>query len=106
MNVAFFSESIFNRKIARDFDNMRTEYAWYVALDAIHHHINTLTKLEDNTYDLGIFIIPKTNIEQLMNFPLIEQMKRTCKKIGTMQEGPHWYFQDYPLHQQIWYTTH
>ena len=103
MNVAFFSESNFDRKIARDFDNMRTEYAWYVALDAIHHHINTLTKLEDNTYDLGIFIIPKTNIEQLMNFPLIEQMKRTCKKIGTMQEGPHWYFQDYPLHQQIWY---
>jgi len=30
-------------------------------------------------------------------------MKRVCKKIGTMQEGPHWYFQDYPLHQQIWF---
>jgi hypothetical protein len=20
-----------------------------------------------------------------------------------MQEGPHWYFQDYPLEKQIWY---
>ena len=77
MNIAFFSESNFDGKMKRDFDNMRTEYAWYVGLDAIHHHINKLTELEDNTYDLGILIIPKTNIEQLMNFPLIEQMKRT-----------------------------
>ena len=33
MNIAFFSESNFEGKIPRDFINMSTEYAWYVALD-------------------------------------------------------------------------
>jgi len=103
MNIAFFSESSFDGKIPRDFDNMRTEYAWYVGLDATHHNIESIQSLDDNMYDLGIVIIPKTKIDYLMVYPLIEQMKRTCKKIGTMQEGPHWYFQDYPLHQQIWF---
>ena len=103
MNIAFFSESPFDGKIPRDFDNMRTEYAWYVGLDATHHNIESIQSLDDDMYDLGIVIIPKTKIDYLMVYPLIEQMRRTCKKIGTMQEGPHWYFQDYPLHQQIWF---
>ena len=103
MKIAFFSESGFDGKIPRDFDNMRTEYAWYVGLDATHHHIESIQSLDDNIYDLGIVIIPKTKIDYLMVYPLIEQMKRVCKKIGFMQEGPHWYFQDYPLHQQIWF---
>jgi len=103
MNIAFFSESGFDGKIPRDFDNMRTEYAWYVGLDATHHNIESIQSLDNDMYDLGIVIIPKTKIDYLMVYPLIEQMKRVCKKIGTMQEGPHWYFQDYPLHQQIWF---
>jgi len=103
MNIAFFSESNFDGKITRDFDNMRTEYAWYVALDAIHHWIGSLPNLQDNTYDLGIVIIPKKDIENLMKFPMTEEMKRVCKKIGFMQEGPVWYFQDYPMEQQIWF---
>ena len=103
MNVAFFSESNFDGKIQRDFNNMRTEYSWYVGLDATHHHIGHLPSMEENMYDVGIVIIPKTKIEDLMQVDLINQMKRVCKKVGTMQEGPHWYFQDYPLHQQIWF---
>ena len=101
--IAFFSESNFEGKIPRNFENMRTEYAWYVALDAIHHHIGQLQTLPDKHYDLGIVIIPKKNIEEIMMFPMIEQMKRVCKKVGFMQEGPHWYFQDYPMEQQIWF---
>ena len=101
--IAFFSESKFDSKIPRNFKNMRTEYAWYVALDSTHHHIGQLPTLSDKQYDLGIVIIPKKNIEELMLFPMIEQMKRVCKKIGFMQEGPHWYFQDYPMEQQIWF---
>ena len=101
--IAFFSESNFEGKILRNFENMRTEYAWYVALEATHHSISNLTKLQDNQYDLGIVIIPKKNIENLMQFPMIEQMRRVCKKIGFMQEGPAWYFQDYPMDQQIWF---
>jgi len=82
---------------------MRTEYAWYVALNANHHPISNLPNLDDKIYDLGIVIIPKMNIDNLMQFPMIKQMRRTCKKIGFMQEGPYWYFQDYPMEQQIWF---
>ena len=103
MNIAFFSESPFDGMIPRNFENMRTEYAWYVGLEATHHCINNLPSMKDTMYDLGIIIIPKTKIEQLMQIDLIKQMKRLCKKVGYMQEGPHWYFQDYPLHQQIWF---
>ena len=103
MNIAFFSESNFIGKIPRDFDNMRTEYAWYVGLDAQHFPVFNIPSALDEKLDLGIVIIPKTKIEDLMQFDLISQMKRVCKKIGFMQEGPHWYFQDYPLHQQIWF---
>ena len=103
MKIAFFSESPFDGKITRDFDNMRVEYAWYVGLDATHHYVGHLPSMEENMYDLGIVIIPKTKIEQLIQVDLIKQMKRVCKKIGYMQEGPYWFFQDYPLEQQIWY---
>ena len=57
--IAFFSESKFDGKIPRNFKNMRTEYAWYVALDSTHHHIGQLPTLSDKQYDLGIVIIPK-----------------------------------------------
>ena len=103
MRIAFFSESNFDGKISRDFDNMRTEYAWYVGLDATHHYVGHLPSMEDKMYDLGIIIIPKKNIGHLMQVNLIEQMRRVCKKIGFMQEGPYWYFQDYPMEQQIWF---
>ena len=103
MRIAFFSESPFDGKISRDFTNMRVEYAWYIGLDATHHCVNSLPKLEENQYDLGIVIIPKTKIDQLMQIDMTNQMRRVCKKIGYMQEGPYWYFQDYPIEQQIWF---
>ena len=103
MKIAFFTESNFEGKIPRNFDNMRTEYAWYVSLDSTHHPIYKLHELDDNTYDLGIVIIPKKNIENLSQYPMVKEMKRTCSKIGFMQEGPYWYFQDYPMEQQIWF---
>ena len=103
MEIAFFSESPFDGKVPRDYDNMRTDLAWYVGLDAVHHYVGHLPSMKDCMYDLGIVIIPKTKIEQLMQVNLIEQMKRVCRKIGFMQEGPYWYFQDYPMEQQIWF---
>ena len=30
-------------------------------------------------------------------------MKKLCKKTISMQEGPHWLFQDYTMEQQIWW---
>ena len=103
MKIAFFSETPYDGKFKRDFDNMRTEYAWYVALDSTHHWVGNLPSMEDKMYDLGIIIIPKKNIEHLMQVDLIKQMKRVCNKIVFMQEGPYWYFQDYPMEQQIWF---
>ena len=52
-NIAFFSESNFDGKISRDFNNMRTEYAWYVALNATHHYVGHLPSMEEKMYDLG-----------------------------------------------------
>ena len=59
MKIAFFSETPYDGKFKRDFDNMRTEYAWYVGLNATHHYIGHLPSMEKDMYDLGIVIIPK-----------------------------------------------
>jgi hypothetical protein len=95
MEIAFFTEMGFNGKIPRDHDNMRTEFAWMVALNADHYNIKqTPTK----KYDLGIVIIPKKNPD--FN---IDNLKSSCDKVAVMQEGPNWYWQDYDLAKQIWY---
>ncbi len=103
MNIAFFSEASIEGKTQRNFKQMRTEWSWYAALKSTHHCITKIPELDDNKYDLGIVIIPKKHIAELVKFPLIEQMKRICKKVGVMQEGPSWYFQDYTMEQQVWY---
>lgn len=95
MKIAFFTEMGFVGKTPRNHENMRTEFAWFVALDAFHYPIGYNVQ---ERYDLGIVIIPKKN----PNFN-INQLKNCCKKIAVMQEGPSTYFQDYPLEQQIWY---
>lgn len=95
MDIAFFTEMPFVGKIPHNHPNMRTEFAWMVTLDADHYHIkNTPNK----KYDLGITIIPKNNPE--FN---IESLKQYCTKVAVMQEGPHWYFQDYTLDKQVNY---
>ena len=100
MKIAFFTDVKFTGKFPRSFDNCRTEYAWYIALDADHHTIGSPL---DKKYDLGVVIIPKKNINKIIEQDYIYYLKEHCKKIAIMQEGPHWYFQDYPLDQQIWY---
>ena len=101
--IGWFTEGGWTGKVPRDHPNMRNDMAWMHTLDAIHHPIEHLSSINDNMYDVGIITIPKTNIDNLMLVDTIEQMKRVCKKVGTMQEGPHWYFQDYSMEQQIWF---
>ena len=101
--IAWFTEGGWQGKVSRNHPNMRNDMAWMHTLDAIHHPIEHLSSINDNMYDVGIITIPKTNIDNLMLVDTIEQMKRVCKKVGTMQEGPHWYFQDYSMEQQIWF---
>ena len=95
MEVAFFTEMGFNGKVPRTHRNMRTEFAWMVALNADHYNIH---QLPEKQYDLGIIIIPKKNPA----FTL-EQIKSKCKKVAVMQEGPQYGFQDYTLENQIHY---
>jgi len=95
MKVAFFTEMMFEGKISRTHENMRTEFAWMVALDADHYNINSIPNQQ---YDLGIVIIPKKNPQFELSV-----LKQYCSQVAVMQEGPHWYFQDYPLNQQVWY---
>mgnify|MGYP003113284191 FL=1 len=95
MSIAFFTEMGFEGKIPRNHPNMRTEFAWMCALNADHYNYKSTPNKQ---YDLGIIIIPKKN----PNFD-INTLKNCCNKIAVMQEGPHWYFQDYSLDKQIWY---
>jgi len=102
MKVAWFTEGGWSGKIQRDFDGMRNDSAWMCILDATHFPINQVPQVEKK-FDLGIVTIPKKHIDALSQYPLIEKLRACCDKIAYMQEGPHWYFQDYPLDQQIWF---
>ena len=70
MEIAFFTEMGFNGKVPRTHDNMRTEFAWMVALNADHYNIK---EVPNKKYDLGITIIPKniTKALQLLIIPMI-----------------------------------
>jgi hypothetical protein len=96
MKIAFFTEMGFNGKIPRNHTNMRTEFAWMVALGADHFNLKQTPEQE---YDLGIVINSKKNPEQVD----VLRYKTKCKQVGIMQEGPFWYFQDYPLPNQVHY---
>ena len=95
MKIAFFSETGNNQKYPRDFPNARTEVGWCIALDA---PMCALDVLPDEKFDLGIVIIPKENPKVNLNF-----IRNCCDKVAVMQEGPHWYFQDYTIEQHFQY---
>tara|TARA_R110002012_G_scaffold49960_3_gene129438 strand:+ start:1283 stop:2197 length:915 start_codon:yes stop_codon:yes gene_type:complete len=95
MKIAFFTEGGYQGKVHRNHPNMRTELAWMCALNADHWNIN---QTPNQKYDLGIVIIPKKNPHFDLN-----KIKQYCNQTAVMQEGPNWYWQDYPLNQQIWY---
>jgi len=99
MKVAFFSETGNNQKYPRDFPNARTEVGWCLALDAPMCHLNPSIKERLENFDLGIVIIPKNNPEKIdWNW-----IRSKCKNVAVMQEGPHWYFQDYTIDKQFHY---
>jgi len=96
MKVVFFTEMGFRGKVRRDHPNMRTEFAWMVGSNADHFNLNDVPSQK---YDLGIVITPKNSPEKVD----LKQIKHFCDKVGVMQEGPFWYFQDYPLVNQVHY---
>ena len=102
MSIAFFTEMGFEGKVPRNHPNMRTEFAWMCALDADHYPIYLIGQLPDNSYDLGIMIIPKKR-RPLLQYDLLSNYKRVCKKVSIMQESTYNYWQDDPLDEQVWY---
>ena len=95
MKVALFSETGDNKKYPKNFPNSRTEVAWCLALDAPMCSLHARPKVQ---FDLGIVIIPKEQPKVSLNY-----IRGCCDKVAVMQEGPHWYFQDYEIDKQFHY---
>lgn len=115
MKIAFLTEMGFEGKIPSNHSNMRTEFAWMHALDADHFSINNLTKVK--SYDHVFVIFPKGRVyldacgiqltdsinpvsELLIKEP-VERLKLTNKKVYVVQEGPHWWWNDYDMSDQV-----
>ena len=93
MKVVFFSESGIVGKVDRKHPNARNDIAWSIMMDADWCPYGVKPS---GNYDLGVVTIPKTkpNLD-------IDLFRQYCDKIAVMQEGPHWYFQDYSVEQQF-----
>ena len=102
INIKWFSELPLEGKVDRNFTNMRTEFAWFVAQDASHTNLFKLPELPDNSVDIGVIIIPK-KVEPFVGLDIVGHLKRVCKKYAFMQEGPSWYFQSLPLAESLWF---
>ena len=98
MKIGFFSETTIEGKPPRTFENARTEIAWAIALNAPFHPLNKLPM--DKKFDLGIVIIPKNNPSVKLS-----ELRKICDKVAVMQEGPHWFFQDYKVEWQFHYIN-
>ena len=96
MKIAFFTEMGFRGKISRTHPNMRLEFAWMSVLNADHYH---LKDTPSEKYDLGLLLTPKNKPEDVD----LVHLRKFCKKIGVLQEGPFWLFQDYSLATQVNY---
>lgn len=116
MNVAFLTEMDFFGKIPADHLNMRTEFAWMHALDAEHHNIHTYKTISG--FDHVFVIFPKgktflsaegsclydnaTNpVSELLDSNIILNLKQLNAQVHYVQEGPHWWFNDYEIADQI-----
>ena len=105
--IAWFTEGGWTGKVGLDNPNMRNDVSTMYTLGAEHFPIfqipQVLQHFGENHFDFGIVTLPKTKTEELMKFDMVGDLKKLCKKTISMQEGPHWLFQDYTMEQQIWW---
>lgn len=115
MRIAFLTEMGFEGKIPSNHTNMRTEFAWMHALDADHFCIYDFSKVKD--YDHLFIIFPKGRVflsaegSQILNGinpatdllvkEPVERLKLYNKKVYCIQEGPHWWWNEYDMADQI-----
>lgn len=115
MKVAFLTEMGFEGKIPADHPNMRTEFAWMHALNADHYNIHNSHQISG--YDYVFIIFPKGKVylsaegskiidganpvSNLLKSGFVDRLKEVNSKVFHVQEGPHWWFNDYELVDQI-----
>lgn len=117
MKVAFLTEMGFTGKIPSTHANMRTEFAWMHSMDADHYCIySDFSSIVG--YDEVFIIFPKGNVflrsdgnkiqdginpvSNLLSRNIVEELKSNKnKKISYIQEGPHWWWTDYEMIDQI-----
>ena len=87
--IAWFTAGGWQGKVPRDHPNMRNDMAWMHTLDVTHYPIPMASQITEN-FDIGIITLPKTHIDKLIQLDTMKEIKRVCKKVGTMQ-------------QQIWF---
>ena len=105
--IAWFTEGGWSGKVSLDNPNMRNDVSTMYVLGAEHYpifHIPDILKhFGEQYFDFAIVTLPKTNVDKLLQFDMIGNLKKLSKNTLTMQEGPHWYFQDYTMEEQIWW---
>ena len=105
--IAWFTEGGWAGKVGLDNPNMRNDVSTMHTLGAEHYPIfqisQVLQHFGENHFDFGIVTLPKTKTEELLKFDMMGDLNKLCKKTISMQEGPHWLFQDYTMEQQIWW---
>jgi len=104
MRVAFFTEAGYTGNVPASNPNMRTDMAWVYALDAYHYPIIHIDRVADNSYDLGIAILPKIK-NNIKHINVGKEMQRICKVCSIMQESNYFMWQDESIEDQIWYLN-
>lgn len=115
MRIAFLTEMGFEGKIPSNHSNMRTEFAWMHSLGADHRYIHNYRKVKG--YDHVFIIFPKGRVylsaeglqaakginpvSELLAGDLVEELKLNNKKIYNIQEGPHWWWNEYEMVDQV-----
>ena len=104
LKIAFFSEMGFVGKIPRTHTNMRVEFAQMCALNAVHYPMLKINEVQDK-FDVAILLVGKTSAfrDAIYNLDVVDEARKIATKVLWMQEGPHWIFQDMPIHHQFWH---
>jgi len=119
MKNIFLTEMSFGGKIPRTHINCRTEMAWMCALDADHQCIEEYKNISgyDNVFIIfpkgdtflnavGVKLTPGTNrYSNLLSQPIVETLKKSNKKVYSVQEGPAWFFNEWELNDQFNYIN-
>jgi len=115
MKVAFLTEMGFEGVIPNTHPNARTEFAWMNALDAVHYPLANYKSVSD--FDVVFIIFPKGKLflsaegskitdglnpaSNYLQEPIVDILKSVNKKVYYIQEGPHWWWNDYEIIDQI-----